>query len=171
MAGNSARQIQEDFFQNATTKSWLTFSVFNSCTAISCNFYGHHGHSLEHVVPPALSALLFRRSAVPRFSAVSVLVCCLTESSLWSLALIANVCFTFRMIASMTTLYFALLCHMQSQETSSWPSNLYHYIAIIVMDVKSSGTGIGVLTLYHDFMLPSKLAVSWTVRTESGRSG
>ena len=27
------------------------------------------------------------------------------------------------------------------------------------MDVKSSGTGIGVLTLYHDFMFPSKLAV------------
>lgn len=119
-----SRYLKLELFGTATprNKPSLGFHSPSQIELMCSNFYGHR---LEHVISPALSALLLRRSAVPRFSAVSVLVRCLTESSLWSLALIPNVCSTFRMIASMTTLYFALLCHMQSQETSSWRSNLY----------------------------------------------
>ena len=115
------------------------------------NFYGHR---LEHVVSPALSALLLRRSAVPRFSAVSVLVRCLTEllcQGLVSLDCIRQSNAKYKVVM--------LAIFLQVEQTLAINARLQRDDLF-----KSSGMGIGVLTL------PSKLVVLEAVRTESGRS-
>lgn len=104
------------------------------------NFYGHR---LEHVVSPALSALLFRRSAVPRFSAVSVLVRCLTEllcQELVSLDCIRQSNAKYKVVM--------LAIFLQVEQTLAINARLQRDDLF-----KSSGMGIGVLTL------PSKLVV------------